>query len=210
MKISKNTTASRAWSGNTVAHIIEKPEYMGHTVNFRTYKDSYKDKKAKEAPKEGWMIFENTHPAIIGPGTWETTKARKRSLNKEQKRIAELNSIIKKLYEDNVTGRLTDKRFELLCAEYEIEQSELEQSVQKLQAEIDSFNADGILHLSVQKKTAGERLLASHKTTMLSLSHVFFYFIGSYFSHFCILVFFILFNRKNRDLAYTGLILVLY
>ena len=54
-----------AWSTNTIFHIIERPEYMGHTVNFRTYKDSYKDKQAKENPKEDWVIFEDTHPAIV-------------------------------------------------------------------------------------------------------------------------------------------------
>ena len=59
-----------AWSGNTIGHIIGKPEYMGHTVNFRTYKDSYKDKKTKHASKDDWVIFENTHPAIIDPETW--------------------------------------------------------------------------------------------------------------------------------------------
>ena len=60
-----------AWSGNSIAHIIGKPEYMGHTVNFRTGKESYKDKHAKENPKEDWVIFENTHPAIVDQETWE-------------------------------------------------------------------------------------------------------------------------------------------
>lgn len=55
---------SYAWSGNTVGHIIGKPEYMGHTVNFRTYKD----KQTEHAPPEDWVIFENTHPAIVDPG----------------------------------------------------------------------------------------------------------------------------------------------
>ena len=54
-----------AWSGNPVGHILSKPEYMGHTVNFRTYKDSYKDKQTKFAPPEDWVIFEGIHPAII-------------------------------------------------------------------------------------------------------------------------------------------------
>ena len=63
-----------AWSTNTIAHIIERPEYMGHTVNFRTYKDRYKDKQAKGNLKESWVIFENTHAAIIDPETWETAQ----------------------------------------------------------------------------------------------------------------------------------------
>lgn len=255
-----------AWSTNTIAHIIEKPEYMGHTVNFRTYKDSYKDKQAKENPKENWQIFENTHPAIIDSETWETAqrcrktvrrtdhgeanpltglvfcadcgaklynhrmpypttyvnkkgyvcnkppkdvytcstynltgrkynrqctnhqirtvvlrelaldaiqsvsgfvktneaefvkqvretsavkqdeaaKSHKKRIAKEQKRVAELNTIIKKLYEDSAIGKLTDKRFELLSTDYEREQTELEQSIEALQAELNSFNADSV------------------------------------------------------------------
>ncbi len=41
-----------------------KPEYMGHTVNFRSHKLSYKDKTSIPNPKEDWLIFENTHEAI--------------------------------------------------------------------------------------------------------------------------------------------------
>ncbi len=63
-----------AWNGNTIANIVQKPEYMGHTVNFRTYKDSYKDKRSKFAPKEDWVIFENTHPSIVDSETWETAQ----------------------------------------------------------------------------------------------------------------------------------------
>ena len=54
----------------------------------------------------------------------------------------ELNALIRRIYEDNVSGKLTDKGFELLSQEYEQEQTELEQSVLRLQAELDSFNAN--------------------------------------------------------------------
>lgn len=256
-----------AWNGNTVANIVQKPEYMGHTVNFRTYKDSYKDKRSKFSDKEDWVIFENTHPAIVDSETWETAqrcrktvrrtdslgeanpltglvfcadcgakmynhrrphpiqyrhpngkiynkcpsdiytcstysltsrrfdgkctahnirtvvirelaleaiktvsgfvksneaefirqvreasavqqeqtaKAHRRRIAKEQKRVAELNTLIRKIYEDKVSGSLLEKRFEILSAEYENEQAELEQSIENLQAELDSFNADSV------------------------------------------------------------------
>ena len=58
------------WGGNTVAHILSKQEYMGHTVNFRTYKESYKDKKPKKTDQKDWVIFENTHEAIVDEKTW--------------------------------------------------------------------------------------------------------------------------------------------
>lgn len=59
------------WSGYIVGQILSKPEYMGHTVNFRSHKLSYKDKTSIPNPKEDWLIFENTHEAIIEPETWE-------------------------------------------------------------------------------------------------------------------------------------------
>lgn len=262
-----DTSIPYSWSGNTIAHILEKPEYMGHTVNFRTYKDSYKDKRVKEADPEDWVIFKDTHPAIIDEQTFsmarkcretvrrkdtigeanpltglvfcadcgakmynhrkpnptqyrhpsgkiytrcpvdfytcstyslssrqfnkkcsqhqirtvvlreivldtiraassfvlaneaefiehvrqtssvrqeDTARAHKKRIAKEQKRVAELNTLIRKIYEDNVIGKLSDKRFELLSAEYEQEQAGLEESIQTLQAELDSFNADSV------------------------------------------------------------------
>ena len=48
-----------------MGQILSKPEYMGHTVNFRSHKQSYKDKNAVMNPKEDWLIFENTHEAIV-------------------------------------------------------------------------------------------------------------------------------------------------
>jgi hypothetical protein len=257
-------TTPYAWSGNSIARMIGKPEYAGHTVNFRTSMESYKDKRAKDNPKEEWQIFNDTHPAIIDQETWETAqkcrtvtrrtdhgeanpltglvfcndcgaklynhriphattqinkkgyvcnrkpkdvyacstysltgrkfdrkcsthtirtvvlrelaleairevsgyvkdheadfvkqvlessairqeetaRTHRKRIAKEEKRIAELNTLIKRIYEDNVNGKLTDKRFELLSAEYETEQTELEQSIITLQAELDSFTAD--------------------------------------------------------------------
>lgn len=60
-----------AWSDFIVGRILSKPEYMGHTVNFRSHKESYKDKQPIfHAPKD-WLIFEDTHEAIIDRATWE-------------------------------------------------------------------------------------------------------------------------------------------
>lgn len=44
---------------------------MGHTVNFHSRKQSYKDKNPVMNPQEDWLIFENTHEAIIDKETWE-------------------------------------------------------------------------------------------------------------------------------------------
>ena len=245
------------WSGFVVGQILAKPEYMGHTVNFRSHKQSYKDKSAVMNPKEDWLIFENTHEAIVDKETWELaqqlrktprrhdtlgeanpltgllfcadcgakmtnhrskggtknnpypsdfydcsaytlahqkrthacsghyirTKAvrelvletirtastfaiynqeefaakvraasqirqkeaardTKRKLNKDRKRIAELDTIIKKLYESFAIGRITDERFDSLLAEYEAEQKELQASVADAEQRLSSFEKD--------------------------------------------------------------------
>ncbi len=62
------------WRGGTVSAILRKPEYMGHTVNFRTYKESYKDKRGVKADKENWAIFEDTQEAIIDEHTFNTVQ----------------------------------------------------------------------------------------------------------------------------------------
>ncbi len=66
-----------------MGQILSKPEYMGHTVNFRSHKLSYKDKTSIPNPKEDWLIFENTHEAIIEPETWELAQ----QLRKTPRRI---------------------------------------------------------------------------------------------------------------------------
>ena len=245
------------WSGYIVGQIISKPEYMGHTVNFRTHKVSYKDKHSVKNPKEDWLIFENTHEAIVDKETWElaqklrktprridtfgeanpltglvfcadcgekmnnhrsrggkennpyptdffdcstytlsrqnrykackghyittknlrtlildtiriistlaisnqeefiekvrnasqlrqaeAAKEIKRKLNKERKRIAELDNIIKKLYESFATGKISEERFDSLMAEYETEQKSLQVSADEADKLLSSFNED--------------------------------------------------------------------
>ena len=245
------------WSGYIVAQILSKPEYMGHTVNFRTHKQSYKDRTAIKIPQEEWLIFENTHEAIVDKETWElaqklrktprridtwgeanpltgllycadcgakmynhrsrggtennpypsdffdcstytlahqkhdtaccghyiSTKAlrsiiletvraaatyaisnqeefaakvrtaselrqkeaakdTKRRLNKDRKRIDELDNIIKKLYESFAVGRITDERFDTLLVEYEAEQKELQASVKADEERLSVFEED--------------------------------------------------------------------
>jgi len=244
------------WSGYVVGQILTKPEYMGHTVNFRSHKQSYKDKNAVMNPKEDWLIFEDTHEAIVDRETWElaqklrktpkridtlgeanpltgllycadcgakmynqrsrgteskpypydvfecstyklagqkrsaaccghhistkdlrtlildtirtvstfaisnqeafmekvrsasqlqqteAAKDAKRKLSKDKKRIAELDTIIKKLYESFAVGRITDERFDSLLADYEAEQKTLQASVTEAEERLSAFAED--------------------------------------------------------------------
>ena len=52
------------WNAKTIADLIARQEYLGHTVNFRTTKENYKDRRVKNVPQEDWLIFENTHGHI--------------------------------------------------------------------------------------------------------------------------------------------------
>ncbi len=246
-----------SWSGFTVASILSKPEYIGHTVNFRTHKESYKDKQTVRNVPEDWLIFKDTHEAIVDKDTWElaqklrqtprrhnlfedanpltgllycadcgekmynhrsrggtesnpfpsdffdcstytksiqkrykdcsghyiSTKALrtliletikatsayalsneaefiervreastirqaqaaknlKRKLNKDQKRCAELDTIIKKLYESYAVGRITEERFDALLSEYEQEQSLLRESISDAETSLNTFKQD--------------------------------------------------------------------
>ena len=69
-------------------------------------------------------------------------KSHRKQLAKSEKRYAELDNIIRGLYEDKINGTLTAKRFETLAVGYENEQEQLEYQIQDLQAEIENFNAD--------------------------------------------------------------------
>jgi DNA invertase Pin-like site-specific DNA recombinase len=239
------------WGGSVVKNILSRPEYMGCTVNFRTYKDSYKDRKAKFRPQEEWSVFDNTQEPIVDAETWKTAqkcrkvtrrrnatgvanpltglvhcadcgsrmfnhlgtqrqydsqdsylcnqytkyprkctahyiktsalrtlaldvirrvsgfamsnseefmcrvreaselrsaeeaRERKERLAKSVKRCNELDSLIKRLYEDKVAGSLSQKRFEKLSSEYEDEQEGLESQIAELRNALEQYSEDG-------------------------------------------------------------------
>lgn len=59
------------WRGSTISHMLSRQEYLGHTVNFKTYRKSYKQKNMLHNDPENWQIFENTHEAIIDQETFD-------------------------------------------------------------------------------------------------------------------------------------------
>lgn len=60
-----------AWSGSTVAGILEREEYIGNTINCRSYSPSFKNKKIRMNPPDKWLRFENTHEPLIDRETWD-------------------------------------------------------------------------------------------------------------------------------------------
>ncbi len=61
----KPTANPYKWTNETVSRTLERIEYLGHTVNFKTRKQSYKSKKKLWNDPSEWVIFENTQPPII-------------------------------------------------------------------------------------------------------------------------------------------------
>ena len=231
------------WTNETVSRILERLDYLGHTVNFKTTKQSFKSKKKLWNDPSEWVIFENTQEPIIEEsvflivqkirqGRRRPTKMgdmgmfsgllycadcggkmylcrtnyfkpeqeyyicstyrkdrtlcsthsirrvvleeivlrnlreaiqyvtqyeddfvqraadqslrerdkelaqKKDTLTQSQKRIAELDVIIKRLYEDNISGKLSDERFIKLSRDYELEQTNLTNLVEHLRQEV--------------------------------------------------------------------------
>ena len=69
-KCSKPPERPYSWCADSVSRILDKQEYCGDTVNFRTTSKSFKLKKRFERPQEEWQVFENTYPAIIDRETF--------------------------------------------------------------------------------------------------------------------------------------------
>lgn len=234
-----------AWDNRLVVKILERMEYTGCTVNFKTRKKSYKSKKTLYLPMEERKIFPDTHPAIIDRETWERVQElrkhkrrpakhaerqglfsgllycadcgsklhfatgknmtpaqdcyrcsryksntgdctmhyirevvlrglvlehlrqtiafvsayedefiklvtdrntvemqkqasqKRRELAQAERRIGELDRLFQRVYEDNISGKLTDERFSKLSAAYEDEQRTLTARVKVLHAELD-------------------------------------------------------------------------
>ena len=264
--VPQGKTDDHIWRGGTVTDILSKPEYCGHTVNFRTERVSFKSKKKLGRPREDWQIFENTHPAIIDQATFDTVQklrgtprridslgeanpltgllfcadcgakmynsrsskeyydvvnkgrlqrqktvdhytcsthtmsrgafgencsahyirtevvreivldtiravcgsvranetafiekvreasvlqqvdvaqAKKRQLAKNERRIAELDTLFLKSYEDNALGKLSDERFAQVSAAYETEQAALKTQTATLKTELETYEQDG-------------------------------------------------------------------
>ena len=70
--VNKNKTFKDVygWGSSTIVNLLDKREYLGHTVNFKTRKH-FKDKKSHYVPEDEWTIFENTHEAIISQETFD-------------------------------------------------------------------------------------------------------------------------------------------
>ena len=72
----------------------------------------------------------------------KAVKWQKKELEQARKRIAELDRIFKRIYEDDINGTISHERFLKLSAEYEAEQKELTEFVKLEQAAVDTYEQD--------------------------------------------------------------------
>lgn len=239
-----NEFYARDTSRKIRAVMLQRKEYIGCTVNFKTYTNSIWDKTQRLNPEENQLVFYNTHPAIVSQEVFDkvqelrekrerrtrtgrtslfsgilycdeckqrmyfcssnapekypdyfvcsthrkdrekcngcyiktavleqlvlehirlvlqyvayhenyfrsvmeeelklesegTIRTSRKCLSKAEKRLSELDRLFIRIYEDNVSGRISDERFTLMSKTYEDEQSELKKQIQSLRAEID-------------------------------------------------------------------------
>ena len=139
---------------NCTAHFIRTDLLTaGVTANLRKVTD-YAARHEKQFMK---LLIEQNED-----GGKRRNAARKKELDAAEKRIAELSAVFKRLYEDSVTGRISDERFAELSADYEAEQRQLKERAAELQGELSkaqeaTVNAGKFMNI-VRKYTSFEEL----------------------------------------------------
>ncbi len=123
--LASKSTPDNFWAQRTIALILDKMEYTGCTVNFKTHTKSYKNKKKIDNPREEWRIFENTHEAIISKETFDTVQ-RIRDGKRVRNNLGEMPMLSgmvycadcgSKLYQVRGKGWPHDKEY-MVCASY--------------------------------------------------------------------------------------------
>ncbi len=73
------------WGSETVVGILERQEYLGCTVNFKTHVKSYSSKKRVDNPKDDWLIIPNTHEPIVSQHDFDIVQEIRRNRRRPQK-----------------------------------------------------------------------------------------------------------------------------
>ncbi len=107
------------WSGNTVGEILIRQEYLGHTVLGKWARESFKTKSKRKKSEDEYLVFPNTHEAIINQDVWDMVqklrvrKPRKLSNGKPTHRLSGF------VYCADCGARLSYS-----CSQYRIEQGQ--------------------------------------------------------------------------------------
>ena len=142
------------WQGSTISHMLSRQEYLGHTVNFKTYRKSYKQKKQLKNDPENWQIFENTHEAIIDQETFDIVQ-RIRDGRRRVTPMGEMPALSgmvfcadcgAKMYQ--VRGRSLPQSEYMVCATYRKKGKDICPSHQMRNSVIERYLLAGILEIT--------------------------------------------------------------
>jgi len=97
------------WRGNTVATILARPEYAGHTINFRTKKSSFKAMKSKKASPDEWQVIEHTHEAVVPQETWDLAQKLRQTIRRTDT-VGEANPLTGLVYCSDCGAKMYNKR----------------------------------------------------------------------------------------------------
>lgn len=137
------------WSTHSVTQILSNPTYLGHTVNFRTRKKSYKTKTVIYTDESEWVTFENTHEAIIDRETYDTVQ-RLREAKRRPTRMGEMSVFSGMLFCSDCGKRLYLNR----CNVHR------------------SYTKDVFVCATYRKGTAGRRGCTSHSITLEAIEKI--------------------------------------
>ena len=98
-----------AWGSATISVILRQPAYTGCTVNLRTEIKNFKSKKSTKRPQSEWLVFENTHEAIIPQETWNLVQ-KLRETPRRIDHLGEANPLTGLLYCSDCGGKLYNHR----------------------------------------------------------------------------------------------------
>ncbi len=79
------------WRASVIIKMLDKQEYCGDIVNFKTYSKSYKNKKRIENDRENWVIFKDVHEPIIDRTSWELVQEKRNGKRKRMQTSGERN-----------------------------------------------------------------------------------------------------------------------
>ncbi len=119
-----------SWSARTVGDILAHQECLGRTVNFKTYKKSYKSKKTLKNDPSNWQVLENTHEAVIDQETFDTVQRIRDGRRTPMGEMPILSGMVfcadcgAKMYQVRSKGWTHDKEH-LVCATYRKKGKEL-------------------------------------------------------------------------------------
>lgn len=79
------------WRSSVIVKMLDKQEYCGDVINFKTYSKSYKNKKRIENEPENWVIFKDVHEPIIERSVWELVQQKRAGKRKRKQTNGERN-----------------------------------------------------------------------------------------------------------------------